>query len=69
VNAAITVALAAAGQTSASAATSATADSQLAAIQAALSNWFATLAVGVETGSLPGAQRLAAIDQVLSGWA
>jgi subtilisin family serine protease len=69
VNAAITVALAAAGQTSASAVAGATGDSGLATIQAALSNWFATLAIEVETGSLPGAHRLAAIDQVMRGWA
>ena len=68
VNAAITVALAAAGQTSAGAA-GIDANAQLAAAQAALSNWFATLAIGVEAGSLPGAHRLSAIDQVMRGWA
>ena len=67
VNAAITVALAVSGQTSASAA-GVEANAQLAAAQAALSNWFATLAIGVETGSLPGAHRLSAIDQVMRGW-
>jgi len=67
VNAAITVALAAAGQTSASAA-GIDPNAQLAAAQAALSNWFATLAIGVESGSLPGAHRLSAIDQVMRGW-
>ena len=68
VNAAITVALAVSGQTSASAA-GVEANAQLAAAQAALSNWFATLAIGVEAGSLPGAHRSAAIDEVLRGWA
>ncbi len=67
VNAAITVALAAAGQTSASAA-GIDPNAQLAAAQAALSNWFATLAIGVQAGSLPGAHRLSAIDQVMRGW-
>ena len=68
VNAAITVALAVSGQTSAGAA-GVEANAQLAAAQAALSNWFATLAIGVEAGSLPGAHRSAAIDEVLRGWA
>ena len=66
-NAAITGALAAAGRTSAGAA-GIDANAQLAAAQAALSNWFATLAIGVEAGSLPGAHRLSAIDQVMRGW-